>query len=127
MPVVSYSLLIQNRSRKEECTNMSGHRYDDDEAILTETKKKDEVKEPPRYRVLLHNDNYTTQEFVVFVLMTVFQHSQTVAEHLMLQVHTQGVAIGGVYSHEIAEMKVSRVMELARECEYPFLCTMEEE
>jgi ATP-dependent Clp protease adaptor protein ClpS len=96
-----------------------------DEAVQTESKQK--LKKPPLYKVLLHNDNYTTMEFVVVVLMHVFNHSENEAFRIMLQVHNQGIGIAGVYTYEIAEMKVSKVTILAREHEYPLLCTMEEE
>jgi len=96
-----------------------------DEAVLTESKRK--LKKPPLYRVLLHNDNYTTMEFVVFVLMRIFNHSEVEAFRVMLQVHTRGVGVAGVYTREIAETRIAKVTTLAREYEYPLLCTMEEE
>src|SRR5437868_6437847 len=105
---------------------MPGHRFDDDENVITQSESKDELKEPSLYKVLLHNDNYTTMDFVIFVLITVFQRSVEDAQRLTLQVHTQGVAIGGIYPHEIAETKAAKVIQLARECEFPFLCTVEE-
>ena len=98
--------------------------YEHDEAVATESKQK--LQQPPLYRVLLHNDNYTTMEFVVFVLTNVFQHTEAEATRIMLQVHIEGVGIAGVYTFEIAEMKVSKVMNLAQSYEYPLLCTMEE-
>ena len=96
-----------------------------DEAVVTENKPK--LKKPPLYKVLLHNDDYTTMDFVIFVLRTVFQKSETDSVRIMLQVHTQGVGVAGVYPHEIAEMKVAKVTDLAREHEFPLLCSMEEE
>lgn len=96
-----------------------------DEDVLTESKQK--LQKPPLFKVLIHNDNYTTMDFVVFVLMQVFGRSETEAIRIMLQVHNQGVGIAGVYTHEIAETKVERVAALAREHEFPLLCTMEEE
>ncbi len=96
-----------------------------DEAVKTESKQK--LKKPPLYKVLLHNDNYTTMEFVVLVLMYIFNHSEDEAFRIMLRVHNQGLGIAGVYTHEIAETKVAKVANLAREHEYPLLCTMEEE
>ena len=92
---------------------------------LTETKKK--VEKPPLFKVLLHNDDYTTMEFVVFVLKTIFHKSEPDAVKIMLAVHEQGVGIAGVYTFEIAEAKVSKVIELARQSEYPLLCTVEAE
>ena len=86
----------------------------------------DEVRQPPLYRVLLHNDDYTTMDFVVYVLETVFHRSESDAIRLMLQVHQQGFGVAGVYTHEVAEMKAAETMELARANEYPLLCTLEE-
>ena len=86
----------------------------------------EEVRQPPLYRVLLHNDDYTTMDFVVYVLQTIFHRSESDAIRLMLQVHQQGFGVAGVFTHEIAEMKVSETMELARANEYPLLCTLEE-
>src|SRR5215510_5666024 len=96
-----------------------------DEAVQTESKQK--LKKPPLYKVVLHNDNYTTMEFVVYVLMYVFNHSEISALCIMLQVHNQGAGVAGVYTCEIAETKIAKVVRLAREYEYPLLCTMEEE
>jgi len=101
---------------------------DEDEGgtgTLTETKKK--VEKPPLFKVLLHNDDYTTMEFVVFILKTIFHKSEPDAVKVMLAVHEQGVGIAGVYTFEIAEAKVSKVIELARQSEYPLLCTVEAE
>ena len=96
-----------------------------DDAVLTESQQK--LQKPPLYKGLLHNDNYTTMEFVVYVLTQVFLRTETDAIRIMLQVHNQGVGVAGVYTHEIAETKVARVSSLAREHEYPLLCTLEEE
>jgi ATP-dependent Clp protease adaptor protein ClpS len=93
--------------------------------VLTESKQK--LQKPPLYKVLLHNDNYTTMEFVVFVLMNVFHHSENEAIRIMLQVHNQQVGVAGVYTFEIAETKVAKVSQLAREYDYPLLCSLEEE
>lgn len=93
--------------------------------IATETKKK--VKKPPRFKVLLHNDDYTTMEFVVMVLMAVFRKSEDDAFTIMMAVHNAGVGVAGVYPFEIAEAKANQAMELARANDYPFLCTVEEE
>ena len=106
---------------------MSNYDYKHDEDVITEDESKTRLKEPPRFKVLLHNDDFTTMEFVVFVLQTVFQHSIATAVYLMKQVHTQGIALAGVYTFEIAETKVAKVTQLAREQGFPFLCTMEEE
>ena len=86
-----------------------------------------EVKTPRMYRVLVHNDDYTTMEFVVMCLMTVFHHAEQEAVRIMLQVHQQGTGLAGVYTHEVAEARVSRVARLAREHEFPLRCSMEPE
>ncbi|MEP7340351.1 MAG: ATP-dependent Clp protease adaptor ClpS [Acidobacteriota bacterium] len=93
--------------------------------VLTEPKQK--LQKPPLYKVLLHNDNYTTMEFVVYVLVTVFHHSEGDAIRIMLQVHHQDIGIAGVYTFEVAETKVAKVAQMAREHDYPLLCTLEEE
>lgn len=103
---------------------MSRNDPDHDHVTITESKSK--LERPPLYRVLLHNDNYTTMEFVVFVLRTVFNKNEGDAVRIMLQVHHDGVGIAGVYPFEIAEMKVEKVINLARHHEFPLLCTVEE-
>lgn len=79
------------------------------------------------YRVLLHNDDYTTMEFVVEILMVVFNKSVESATEIMLNVHRKGIGVCGVYTHEIAETKVETVSRLAQENGFPLKCTMEEE
>jgi ATP-dependent Clp protease adaptor protein ClpS len=93
----------------------------------TVTKSKEKLKKPPLYKVLLHNDDYTTQDFVVYVLTTVFHKSIEEAITIMLKVHMEGVGVAGIYSYEIAETKAEKVITLARENEYPLLATVEEE
>jgi len=87
----------------------------------------EEVTEPPMYKVLLLNDDYTTMEFVVEVLKYVFYKSLEEATRIMLNVHRNGVGVCGVYPYEIAETKVNTVDALARERGYPLKCTMERE
>jgi ATP-dependent Clp protease adaptor protein ClpS len=86
-----------------------------------------ETKEPPRYKVLLHNDDYTTMEFVVSILQNIFHRSKQDATKIMLNVHNDGVGIAGVYSREICETKIAIVHELGKKNEYPLRCTMEKE
>lgn len=102
---------------------MPDTRYD--EAPVAESEEK--VEEPPLFRVLLHNDDYTTMEFVVWILQSVFNMQADQAIQVMLNVHVRGVGVAGVYPYEVAEMKVSKTTALAREQEYPLLCTMEPE
>jgi ATP-dependent Clp protease adaptor protein ClpS len=82
---------------------------------------------PRLYKVIFHNDDYTTQEFVVHVLMAYFHKSQTEATHVMLTVHKKGSGVAGVYTRDIAETKVQQVMDLAREYGMPLLLTTEPE
>ena len=104
---------------------MSMADFENDDAVVTESKQK--LKKPPLYKVLLHNDDYTTMEFVIFVLRSVFQKSETDAFTIMMHVHTRGVGIAGVYTYEIAESKAARVVELAQQHEFPLLSSVEEE
>lgn len=85
-----------------------------------------EVKQPPLYRVVLINDDYTPMEFVVDILETIFGMERTRATQVMLEVHTKGKGICGVYNFEIAETKVAQVMGVAQQHQHPLLCTMEE-
>ena len=105
-------------------SKMSRRETESEHGLVTETKKK--VKRPPLYKVLLHNDDYTTKEFVVQILQYVFHKEQTEAVQIMLHVHKKGIGVAGVYSYEIAETKVALVENLARQHEYPLKCTMEE-
>jgi ATP-dependent Clp protease adaptor protein ClpS len=84
------------------------------------------VKEPTLFKVVLHNDDYTTMEFVVQVLETVFHKNPAEAFRIMMQVHTQGRGLCGLYPFEIAETKVSTVHELAREHGFPLRASVEE-
>jgi ATP-dependent Clp protease adaptor protein ClpS len=95
-----------------------------EEQVLTEEKPK--TKKPPLYKVLLHNDDYTTTEFVVYILMKYFQKSETQATEIMLSVHNNGMGTAGVYTYEIAESKVMQVTEEARRNEYPLRSTLEQ-
>ena len=93
--------------------------------VLTEVERK--VEKPPLYKVLLHNDDYTTMDFVVFILRTVFHRSEEEAVRIMLHVHQRGIGVAGVYTREIAETKAGKALRLAREHDFPLLCTIEEE
>jgi ATP-dependent Clp protease adaptor protein ClpS len=84
------------------------------------------LRKPPLYQVVLLNDDYTPMEFVVDVLERIFSLDRTRATRIMLQVHTQGKGVCGVFTFEIAETKVAQVMTYARQHQHPLLCTMEE-
>lgn len=94
-----------------------------DEAPVAEAEEK--VEEPPIFKVLLHNDDYTTMDFVVHVLQSIFNMPEDQAFQVMLNVHVKGIGVAGVYTYEIAEMKAAKTTALAREHEFPLLCTME--
>ncbi len=85
-----------------------------------------EIEEPTKYKVLLHNDDYTTIDFVVDILIGVFHKNTTEAEVIMMEVHKKGKAVCGIYTYEIAETKVYQVKELAKSSGFPLLATMEE-
>ncbi|MBV8546191.1 MAG: ATP-dependent Clp protease adaptor ClpS [Acidobacteria bacterium] len=94
-----------------------------DEAPAAESEEK--TDEPTLFKVLLHNDDYTTMEFVVWVLASVFNMPEEQAIQVMLNVHLQGIGVAGIYTFEVAEMKVEKTIALAREQEFPLLATME--
>ena len=93
--------------------------------VMTESDIK--LEKPKLYKVLLHNDDFTTMEFVVFVLQYVFMRDEAEAFTIMLKVHNEGLGIAGIYPYEIANMKAEKAMNLAKAREYPLLCTVEEE
>jgi ATP-dependent Clp protease adaptor protein ClpS len=84
------------------------------------------VERPPLYRVLLHNDDYTPMDFVVAILRDVFHRDEAEAVRIMLHVHKRGIGVAGVYPHQVAETKVHKVHETAKEAGQPLKCTMEE-
>jgi len=91
----------------------------------TAAKNYAEVKEPPLYKVLLHNDDYTTMDFVVMVLESVFRKDTSEATRIMLNVHHQGLGVAGVYTREIGETKIAVVHDLARKNQFPLKCSLE--
>ena len=93
---------------------------------LPVAESEEKTEEPPLFRVLLHNDDYTTMDFVVQVLQTIFNMPENQAIQVMLNVHVKGIGIAGVYTYEVAEMKVAKTTAMAREQEFPLLCTMEQ-
>jgi ATP-dependent Clp protease adaptor protein ClpS len=98
---------------------------DSDAGTLTKTRTR--TAKPPLYKVLLLNDDYTPMEFVVHVLERFFGMTHAQAFELMLTVHKKGLAVVGVFSYEVAETKVTQVMDLARRNQHPLQCTMEKE
>jgi ATP-dependent Clp protease adaptor protein ClpS len=101
-------------------------RTDVEPGVVTKTRPVEKTKRPKPYKVLLHNDDYTTMEFVVWVLQTVFHHDETTATEIMLNIHRKGIGVAGVYSHEIAETRATQVEALAKAHEFPLRCSVEE-
>ena len=93
--------------------------------VITETRTR--LEKPKLFKVILHNDDFTTMEFVVFVLQYVFARAEAEAFTIMLKVHNEGIGIAGLYPYEIATMKSEKAINLAKSREYPLLCTVEEE
>ena len=91
------------------------------------TMLKERVSIPRRYKVIVHNDDYTPMEFVVFILESVFRKSPAEATRVMLHVHKTGIGVAGTYSLEVAESKAAQCLDLARENSYPLLVTTEPE
>ena len=96
--------------------------FDDDLAVQ---EAKPIVKRPPLYKVILLNDDYTPMDFVVHILEVFFSVERENATRIMLEIHTHGKGVCGVFTHEIAETKVSLVNDYSRENQHPLLCTME--
>ena len=96
-----------------------------DSEVLTDSETK--LEKPKLFKVILHNDDFTTMEFVIFVLQHVFLKSLDEAYTIMMKVHEKGIGIAGTYTFEVATMKADKAMNLARAREYPLLCTVEEE
>jgi ATP-dependent Clp protease adaptor protein ClpS len=99
----------------------------DEPGVVTEIRPKKKIARPRPYKVLLHNDDYTTMEFVVWILETIFRHDLASATRIMLHVHKNGLGVAGVYPREVAETRANQVEKLAREHEFPLRCTTEPE
>lgn len=104
---------------------MGRDRMEQDSDVVT--LDKDKLKRPHLYKVLLHNDDYTTMDFVVLVLQKFFNMTYQEAEKVMLKVHYEGIGICGIYTYEIAETKRVKVSQYAKENKHPLLCTIERE
>lgn len=99
--------------------------FENEGVVLPESKTR--LEKPKLFKVLLHNDDFTTMDFVVFILKHVFRRSDAEAFSIMLKVHNDGVGVAGTYTYEIATMKAQKTINLARAREFPLLCTVEEE
>lgn len=100
---------------------------DDDPSTSVVLKTRPKTKKPSLYKVLLLNDDYTPMDFVVEILEIIFNKSRAEATTIMLHVHKKGVGLCGVYTHEVAETKVTQVMDAARQQQHPLQCIMEKE
>ena len=110
-------LINQNQNKDKEDQN------NDTSSVATLEKPK--VKKPPLYRVILHNDDYTPMEFVVYVLQTVFNHTHEKSTQIMMAVHTKGKGVCGIFSKEIAEMMSYEVNNMAKHHNHPLLSEIE--
>jgi ATP-dependent Clp protease adaptor protein ClpS len=99
--------------------------FDKDFETITESETR--LEKPPLYKVVLHNDDFTTMEFVVFILKTVFHKNDAESFVIMMKVHEEGIGIAGIYTYEVANMKAEKAINLSRVQEFPLLCTVEEE
>ena len=103
-------------------SKMSDHDIDQNEEVET---AKPKTKKPKMYKVLLNNDDYTPMDFVVYILENFFHVDRAKATKIMMQVHTQGKGVCGVFTKDIAETKMNQVNDFARQNEHPLLCTIE--
>jgi ATP-dependent Clp protease adaptor protein ClpS len=116
------SEIVEQLISRQNMSDYPAPIYNDDLALET---AKPRLKKPPFYRVLLLNDDYTTMEFVIDVLTSVFHHSEEKAAQIMLHVHQKGAGICGIFTREIAETKVEQVLQYAQQNKQPLQCTME--
>jgi ATP-dependent Clp protease adaptor protein ClpS len=105
--------------------NDPSKREDDEGDLALQPKRK--LSKAKRYKVILHNDNYTTQEFVIVVLMKFFHRTETEATHIMLNVHHKGLGVAGVYTKDVADTKVDQVHSFAKEYGMPLRLSAEPE
>lgn len=113
------------RTETEMMAGKCRNREDSQPGVMTKTAPK--TKKPSMYKVLLLNDDYTPMEFVVHVIERFFNKGREEATRIMLHVHQRGVGICGVYTYEVAETKVTQVMDFAQQNQHPLQCTMEKD
>jgi ATP-dependent Clp protease adaptor protein ClpS len=111
--------LISNQDRQES--------NDDDSSGLAVEEAKPQLKAPPMFKVVMFNDDYTPMDFVVEVLEGIFNHNRELATKIMLAVHSEGRAVCGIYTRDVAETKAMQVNQYARECQHPLLCEIEKD
>ena len=104
---------------------MTEHEKQDQGEVLERARRK--TDKPNLYKVILHNDDYTTMDFVIIVLESIFKKSPAEAYRIMMHVHTRGTGIAGVYVYEVAETKVVLAHDYAKEVGHPLRCSMEPE
>jgi ATP-dependent Clp protease adaptor protein ClpS len=97
----------------------------DEQHVSVASREREEIREPSLYKALLHNDDYTSMEFVVVILENIFGKSTSIATKIMLDVHQEGVGVAGIYTREICETKVDLVHHLARKHGFPLRCSIE--
>ena len=114
-----------NKSDGDDNGDGNGDGNDDGPSTGVVVRTKPKAKKPSMYKVIMLNDDYTPMEFVVMVLERFFNKNHEEASHIMLHVHQKGVGVCGVYTYEIAETKVTQVMDLARQHQHPLQCTLE--
>src|SRR5271157_519472 len=121
--------IIRERARSPARTDMSdnGKRGEEGPGTGVVVKAKPKTKKPSMYKVLMLNDDYTPMEFVVHILERFFNKSRQEATRIMLHVHKRGVGVCGVYTYEVAETKVTQVMDFARQHQHPLQCTLEKD
>jgi len=123
--VLLEDLSVAPRASDDDSDDAIGGDGDNSTGIATKTRAK--TKKPSMYKVLMLNDDYTPMEFVVLVLEQFFEKQHEEAIKIMLHVHQKGVGICGVFTYEVAETKVTQVMDFARKHEHPLQCTLEKE
>lgn len=121
---INSNFTLHSLDTKKVTPNLSSKTSEDGELGVLERVK---VKRPPRYKVILHNDDYTTMEFVIFVLERIFGKSKEEAYAIMLLVHNEGKGVCGIYTYEVAETKMKKVSLEAKKDGHPLLCTIEPE
>ena len=124
--ILTQSLAMQGLTQFGLVMAGKGRPGDDGRTDLV-TKTRPKTKKPSLYKVLLLNDDYTPMEFVVLVLEKFFSKNHDEAYHIMMHVHQKGVGVCGVFTYEVAETKVTQVMDFARQNGHPLQCTMEKE
>jgi ATP-dependent Clp protease adaptor protein ClpS len=118
-------IVLRNDSSPIRCSD-KGKPGDPSRKGGLQVKERPKTQKPKMFKVLLHNDHYTTMEFVIWILQNVFRHSEAESTRIMLAIHRSGLGVAGIYSREVAETRSKKVIELARKFDFPLQCTFEE-